>query len=187
MGRRLDAVLLAVSGVTISSLPTLQRVLAAWQSSLDRPTMLSVTVRNGHFEATISSPIPAGEDQTAHREFLLELMRVLQDARSTRGNQPITTAASQFSSPEIHALAAAYQSRASVQALFHAAHLRPEIFLSFDSAPNAEIFWSEVAWELAMGKDPGGRQRLLTAAAAEYPGNPAFEGRRDPDYTAGGT
>src|SRR5262245_50319509 len=75
---------------------------------------------------------------------------------------------------EVTALATVFATPVAATVLLRRAGIAPERFPAFVPGLTAESFWSMVAVELAHGRCPGGRGQLLSAAAAEYPGNPAF-------------
>ncbi|WP_044888691.1 effector-associated domain EAD1-containing protein [Frankia torreyi] len=83
-------------------------------------------------------------------------------------------AAEPLSSAEVTALATVFGAPDAAALLLRRAGLAPEAFPAFTPGIQALTFWSAVGLELGHGRAPGGRRRLLTEAAALYPGNRVF-------------
>lgn len=201
MGPRLDAVVLALGGAAERSAEALDHTLTAWLTSRRRPApgaafTLQARITPDEIVASVSGNLENGQLDASLRGFVDELTERM---RREREANKLAGAAGQsrirpsrpsrdddgadgcagLADAEVRALAEAFDSRAKAVTLLRNAGLRPESFTVFDSAPDAQAYWAEVGHELALGRAPGGRRRLLAAAAAEYPGNPAFRGDID--------
>jgi hypothetical protein len=187
MGPRVDAVVLAFTEAAERSTAALDRALAAWLASRRRPRdgtpfTLRVRITPDEVDASLSTSLDNGQLDASLRAFIDVLTARV---RGDRGVARTTGSARRpgddgaggcvgLAGAEARELARAFDGRAKAEALLRRAGLRPESFPAFEGAPHAEAFWAEVGRQLALGKAPGARRRLLAAAAAEYPGNPVF-------------
>jgi hypothetical protein len=191
MGRRVEAVVLALGGAAERSADALDRTLAGWLSSRRRPPgggfSLQLRISPGEVVASVSTGLPDGQLDASLRAFVDELTARLRSerdaaqaadpARRSRDNGDNSAdGPAGFAEVEVGELARAFDSRAKADGVLRRAGLRPESFGAFEGAPTAQAYWAEVSHQLRLGKAPGGRRRLLAAAAEEFPGNPAFRG-----------
>jgi hypothetical protein len=96
-------------------------------------------------------------------------------------------AASGLTHAEIRALAAAYSTAVSAGITLRRAGIPPESLPAFEHVPSAVAYWTEVSRELEFGKAPGGRRKLLLAAAEDFPAHPSFQkAAAQPQDPAGG-
>ncbi|WP_261574940.1 effector-associated constant component EACC1 [Frankia gtarii] len=191
LGRRIDAVVLALGGAAENSAESLLEVLQGWLSSRRRtpaavPFSLQLRLAPGEITASVSAELANGQLDESLRAFIDELTARLRSnaevacpADVTRPPGEITDGPAGFAAHEVRELARVFNSAPRVDLLLRAAGLGPELFLAFESAPNVLAYWTDVGHQLALGRSPRGRSRILAMAADEFPANPVFRGARE--------
>jgi hypothetical protein len=187
MGVRRGSLALALEGTTGRVADLLGHTLARWAEARRR----TVSAHRLTIQARIAPNEVVINIDTALRDGQLDpSVRALIDEIATRlradgepdppANGASAAAVDNTGEPtsltddELRTLAAAFNSRAMAEALLRDAGMSPETFTSFDAAPSALTWWTEVGRMLALGKEHRGKPRLLRAAAARYPDNPVF-------------
>ena len=82
----------------------------------------------------------------------------------------------------IDELSRLFDSDAKVRGLLSDARIPYDHMVPFGPPLTPHAYWREVVVQLELGKVDGGRERLVEAAAAAYPGNRALRGLPEPRY-----
>ncbi|CUU58102.1 hypothetical protein Ga0074812_11711 [Parafrankia irregularis] len=178
MGPRPDAVVVSLRASAARSVRAVDQALAGWGRSRRSAEAVRVLVRLENLQMEMSMS-PESLADPAVRSFFEDLITRAESASSPGGGEVHGAgtgngAAGGLTRVQVEALAASYSSPPAAAALMRRAGLRPELFPAFVEGAFAVSFWAEVGHQLELGRAPGGTRALLSAAAQDYPGQPAF-------------